>query len=144
MNSFPDLWRPWPVHLFFWSLNYHSPFCNICSFHTLFLAIAQRSHIFPSAWKATYVMNSDSFLKSRHGLLLKSHALQQIIFAFQAYLRHHSVMVPWNLVPTPGIESSPGLVSPALSPGLRASLCATWKQEVLVLTPLPGIMFGTW
>lgn len=78
--------------------------------HTLLLAIAQMSHMRPSAWKAIHVANSDSFLKSKHGLLLKSHTMQQIFSVLQHCFRHHFTMVPWNLVLTPDTELSHGIM----------------------------------
>lgn len=70
--------------------------------------------------------------------------LQQIIFVFPPCIRCHFIMVPRNFVLTPDI----GLFHLFSLPALPASLLATWEQRCssffIVLTPVPGIMFGTW
>lgn len=79
-------------------------------------AITQMSHMLPSAWKAIHVANSDSFLKSKYRLLLKSHTVKWIFSVLQPCFRHHFTMVPWNLMLALDTELSHGIISSIFFP----------------------------
>lgn len=106
-------------------------------------AIAQMSHEMPSAWEVTHMVNSDSFFKSRNRILLKNHTLQQSYLCFQLHIRHNFIMVSWNLVLIPDIGLSHLFSLPALPACFHATQEQSCSSFFIVVTPKPGIMFGT-
>lgn len=103
------------------------PFCNICSFRTLLLAIARMSHIFPSAWEATHMANSGSFLKSRYRILLTNHpSANHICFPTLHQTPLH--YGPTESCAYPGYR----IVSPVFTPSPSCQLACNLRAEVFI------------